>query len=557
MKKHLLKLFLFLSSTLIAQRNPDAFIFKYSITEANEAVAFNIGDPTKVFDYNVDWGDGTTNDNLTDAANHTYTIPGEYEVSITGIFPTLTFFLNPIVSIEQWGTNEWESCARMFHFNSELTSINATDIPNFSPNTSLELMFANCDQFDADINNWNVSNVTNMTSMFLNAFKFNSPLNDWNVSNVTLMSAMFNNAEAFNQPLNDWNVSNVTDMTSMFEKAESFNRPINDWTVSKVKGMQRMFSEATKFNQPLNNWDVSEVISMLGMFNRASTFNQNINNWITSSLTNTTDMFNTAVAFDQPLDNWNMSKVKDMGGMFLGATVFNQNINSWDTSSLESVTALFENAITFNQPLDNWDLSNINGQEAYQFVFSGATSFDQPLENWYPRQGSDILSMFAFLDNSGISSENYTKTLNAWARAIDILEGDSLDVFSLGAENVDYCDEALVAINILENDLNWRLNHRGIDPDCTGATLSTVDFDTIRANENVMYFNYNTSALDITTKDNANLKVYDLLGREVMSTKIKRGETSQNLNELQPSIYIAKLENEVIGQNKILKVILN
>lgn len=554
MKKIFLQLFLFLTSMLLAQTNPDAFIFKYNITDANQAISFNIGDSTKTFDYNVDWGDGTTNTNQSASADHTYAIPGEYTVSITGVYPSLKFSLNPIISIEQWGTNEWESCVSMFGRNRMLTSINATDIPNFAPGVSLESMFIDCNELEANINNWDVSNVTNMSSMFLNAFKFNSPLDKWNVSNVTLMTAMFNNAEAFNQSINKWNVSNVTNMTSMFEKAESFNTSINNWNVSKVKDMRRMFSEATKFNQALNDWDVSNVTLMTSMFNDAESFNQALNNWDVSNVTIMGVMFNNAKLFNQPLDNWNVSKVINMDSMFSNTESFNQDISNWNVTSLESVSAMFENALEFNQPIGNWDMSNIKSFEN-DFVFNNAASFDQSLENWYPRQGSGVSIMFDYLTGSGISSENYTKTLLAWAKAADILNGTGVRVFNFGAVNVDYCDDALIAINILENDLNWRLDHGNIDPNCTGATLSTLDFDTIAANE--MYFNYNTNTLDITVEDEANLKVYDLLGREVMNAEIKSGTTTETLNELQPAIYIARLKSINLGSEKFLKVILN
>ncbi|WP_010522826.1 BspA family leucine-rich repeat surface protein [Aquimarina agarivorans] len=610
MKKLFLPLFLFFTSMLLAQTNPDAFVFKYNITNANQAISFDVGASTKAFDYNVDWGDGTTDTNLSALANHTYTTPGEYTVSITGVFPILKFSLNPIISIEQWGTNEWESCESMFGRNRMLTSINATDIPNFAPSASLQSMFIDCEQLEANINNWDVSNVTNMSGMFLNAFKFNSPLDKWDVSNVTLMSAMFNNAEAFNQPINNWNVSNVTDMTSMFQKAENFNTSINDWNVSKVTSMANMFREAENFNQPLgkwnvskvtnmqnmfrgellrgkmvfnqplntwdvsnvtdmstmfgdaevfnqplNNWDVSKVADMSSMFGGAKAFNQNINSWTTTSLKDTRGMFFKAEAFNQPLDNWDVSKVTDMRSMFSETKVFNQNINSWNTGSLKNVSSLFESAEAFNQPLDNWDLSNISSIE-YEFVFNGATAFDQPLENWYPRQGSGVRFMPFFLNNSGMSSANYTKTLIAWSKAPDILDNSSERFgFIFQAEGINYCDEAILAIQILEDDLNWSVRHGDLDPDCTGPTLSTFDFDT--ENSNSMFYNYNNDTLDIVTEKNTNLTIYDLLGREVMVKEVESGATSQNLRELLPAVYIAKLENHATGNSKLIKIILN
>ena len=45
--------------------------------------------------------------------------------------------------------------------------------------------------FNADISNWDVSNVRSMERMFFRAFDFNQPLNSWNTSKVFTMESMF------------------------------------------------------------------------------------------------------------------------------------------------------------------------------------------------------------------------------------------------------------------------------------------------------------------------------------------------------------------------------
>ncbi|WP_010179251.1 BspA family leucine-rich repeat surface protein [Aquimarina agarilytica] len=593
MKKFILQFTLLVTSFMFAQTDPNAFIIKYK-TEAKRLKAIiEIDDKFAGYDFNVNWGDGTTDTNITDDVTHEYATVREFTVSITGVYPALELGGKstgaPVISVEQWGTNEWLSGEKMFAFIKEFKTINATDIPNFSKATSLKAMFFSCKEFNSDISKWDVSTIKDFSDMFLKTEKFNSPLNDWDVSSAIFMERMFFSSDIFNQPLNDWDVSNVTNMASMFkatigfsgpsefnqpldkwdvsnvtnmrsmfEGADKFNQPLNSWNVSKVTITSDMFSGALKFNQPLDKWDVSNVEVMGGMFAGAESFNQSLNSWNVGKVTEMSSMFSGAKEFNQPLNNWDVSKVISMGGMFSNAEVFNQNINTWDTSSVEELSYIFAEAKAFNQPLDNWDLSNISSVE-HDGVFRGATSFDQPLENWYPRQGSGVKNMRLFLSESGMSSENYTKTLIAWSKAPDIIDDSAVEFgLNLEAKGVDYCDEAISAIEILENDLNWFIEHGDIDPDCSGPTLSTNDFSTIADNDTTMYFDYQTNSIAIQTETKAALTVYDLFGREVIVKQIASGISSENLSSLQPALYIVKLKNNgVAGKDKLLKVILN
>ena len=54
-------------------------------------------------------------------------------------------------------------------------------------------------EFDGDISNWNVGNVTDMSFMF-NRSKFNGDISDWNVGNVTNIKYMFYGCPLENRP---------------------------------------------------------------------------------------------------------------------------------------------------------------------------------------------------------------------------------------------------------------------------------------------------------------------------------------------------------------------
>ena len=238
------------------------------------------------YNYTVDFGDGTVLTNQMFNASHTYSSPGIYTVSISGVFPVFDVsdsynISQKLRTVEQWGDIQWQSMRRSFEGCSYLI-INAADFPDLNNVTDMSYMFDDANSINSPtISNWNVSNVTNMKYLFSGADNFNQPLNNWDVSNVTDMKGLFRGSN-YNQPLNNWDVSNVIQMSYMFAGA-NFNQPLNDWDVSNVKYMESMFANS-EFNKPLSNWDVSSVES--GFFDAGfkymfgnSNFNQDISSW--------------------------------------------------------------------------------------------------------------------------------------------------------------------------------------------------------------------------------------------------------------------------------------
>ena len=276
----------FLSTQIQAQNSP--FITTWEVNSSYATIELR-ADRQFTYSYNVDFGDGTTYNNVTGNVSHNYSTSGIYIISITGDFPRFDVVSCgnnsscKLLSIDQWGDIEWQSMEYAFGGHAFL-SINATDTPDLSQVTSMKGMFM-ASSINQDINNWDVSNVENMELLFYNATSFNQPLNSWNVSNVKSMFGMFRQATNFNQPLDNWDVSNVEIMGGnsmyggMFEGASSFNQPLNNWDVRKVVDFNNMFQNAVSFNQPLSNWDLDAAMHIHGMFNGAASFNQDLSFW--------------------------------------------------------------------------------------------------------------------------------------------------------------------------------------------------------------------------------------------------------------------------------------
>ncbi len=158
-------------------------------------------------------------------------------------------------------------------------------------------LFEGRDDFNQDISNWDVSNVSDISWMFLELSSFNQDISQWNTSNVIDMSYMFAEAESFNHDLSSWDVSNVTDMSFMFGVASSFNQPLAGWNTSNVTDMSWMFYGADSFNQDLGDWDVSNVTDMSDMFERAESFDQDLRSWDVTGKITTSMFYETPMEF--------------------------------------------------------------------------------------------------------------------------------------------------------------------------------------------------------------------------------------------------------------------
>ncbi|KAB5491848.1 MULTISPECIES: BspA family leucine-rich repeat surface protein [Flagellimonas] len=366
--------------------NPNAFVTTWRTTAANEQIVIGTDDDdflNYVYDYTIDWGDGTVEEINTSAPpSHAYATAGDHTVAILGQFPHIYMDngdATKLLSIDQWGNIQWEDMSFAFRGCTQMT-YKATDVPD-------------------------LSQVTDMRSMFENATAFNGDIGDWDTSNVTRMGSMFKNATAFNQDIGGWDTSNVTElgMESMFENATAFNQDISGWDTSGITSFSSMFKGATTFDQPIGGWETSNVINMFGMFSGATSFNQNINTWDTSNVLTMGSMFRDATAFNGDVTGWDTSKVNNMSNMFNGASSFNRNVTGWDTSNVTNMAYMFNGATTFNVTLGAWDISSVT-------------------------------NMTGMLDNCGMSTLNYSFTLNGWNN-----QPNTPDNIVLGAAGLSVC----------------------------------------------------------------------------------------------------------------------
>jgi hypothetical protein len=138
--------------------------------------------------------------------------------------------------------------------------VTATDTPNLTGCLSFKETFNSCSPLTGtNFENWDLSgaSASDFSFMFIQCDNFNANLNSWDMSKATNLTGMFFFASIFNQPLNDWNVSGVINFNSMF-RFSSFNQPLNNWNVCAATNMLNMFLN-TPFDQDISSWKVPEI----------------------------------------------------------------------------------------------------------------------------------------------------------------------------------------------------------------------------------------------------------------------------------------------------------
>ena len=366
------------------------FITTWEILSNGESITI----PTNgAGNFEVDWGDGSSESGLSGPVGHTYASSGVYTIEINGDFPAISFSGSPdagkVLTIEQWGNIAWTTMDGAFRGCFQLVS-NASDAPDLSGATSLTSMFREATNFTGDLSNWDVSTITNMGQMFNQAANFTSDLSGWTTTNVTNMSSMFESAASFNGNIGTWDVSNVTNMNAMFKGAASFNQDLNDWTPFSLENMGEMFENATAFNGNISSWDVTTVTNMNRVFSNATDFNQDISAWNTGNVTDMGSMFTFATSFGQDLSSWDVSNVNNMESMFRGATSFDGNIGIWNVSSVTNLSSMFRDT-DINADVQFWDVSTVTNTS---LMFSGNTGFNTPLSSWTPASLENMNGMF-------------------------------------------------------------------------------------------------------------------------------------------------------------------
>lgn len=252
------------TSTIEAYNQDPAFIMTI---DTGASKSFKIPVPLEgVFNYDVDFGDGTILTGQSTEIEHTYSTAGTYQIKITGAYPRLHFGRGTmgaerpkLLSIDNWGTQPWESMQGAFFSCVNLTTINATDVPDLSNVTLMDSMFRGCSNLGiVDLSAWNVSNITSTAIMFYGCYKFESDLSAWDIGNVVNPTNMFYQCYKFQSDLSAWDTKSVTNSSNMFNSATLFDSDLSAWDIELNEDMNQMLNgtsmSTTNYSNLLIAW---------------------------------------------------------------------------------------------------------------------------------------------------------------------------------------------------------------------------------------------------------------------------------------------------------------
>lgn len=313
----------------------------------------------------------------------------------------------------------------------------------------------------------------------------------WSSPIALVVDVSINQTVSFNLPLGDglidWGDGNTTVVTASAlyshtyaastgtYKVVIYGDVLYDWyayntntpSVVGILSYGHKGDRISYFYSPNLTYVPSEISPELTLLNRAfrncSSFNSSsVTSWDTSNVTNMISVFQDATSFNQDISGWDVSNVTFFLLTFDGAASFNQDISGWDVSSAVYMDEMFHGATSFNQDISGWDTSNV---QSLFFTFYGATSFNQDLG---ALPINNVTGMYFMLYNTGISVENYSRTLIGWANqhyagnANDNIDlGQVLQNYNTTTYGTGHFTDAASARNYLVNTAGWTITDSG------------------------------------------------------------------------------------------------
>tara|TARA_R110002020_G_scaffold468934_1_gene693566 strand:+ start:5 stop:1921 length:1917 start_codon:yes stop_codon:yes gene_type:complete len=433
-----------------AAYGPEAFVTEWTVGAGDTIKLWHYDGGISGFtmDYDVDWGDGSSNSNVTTVdETHTYADAGTYQVVITNQFGALNMFRASatekgyLTKMVQWGTdNIWSALYRMFY---QCTNMlyEATDYPNLTnlvENKDARQMFRECSSITAlDLSNWtNTSNFTNLSQAFqkLNACA-SLNLSGLDFSDVTNFDNGFREigtAVGGGCAINLSNITwgSVTNFSFMFYLTDASSLDLSGWDFTgnpDVDLYAFMYDFEFVGEIDLSTWINFSSWRTLYAFRNINATGMNITGWDTSNATSYYGMFYQAAELERIIGLNELSSASVTGNaiqaMFQDCKMlsFTGTANNFSSAwglglgNCTNISYMFyrvgSNLGSGGSPpyVDNWVL-NSNTSITHMFYFTKFSSAPA-IQSWDTSSLAGTQTSFIYASNWGTP---YTLDLSAW-----------------------------------------------------------------------------------------------------------------------------------------------
>ena len=457
----------------------DGMILEWTLPSA--ATIYIRGYNGKTYNYDVDWGDGSTESGVTNySKTHAYAAAGTYQVKISGDFAGFRMdniagtWKSYLTKVIQWGNIEFTTFYGAFGACIGLTSIppESPDISNLTGGSFK--MFYNCSSLTSlDLSNW--TNTDNFSgsghSTFYGLTKCESlNLTGFDTSNLTntqdFMAHCGRGAGGctVTAPNLDW--SGTTTLYRMFYRScLKTDSDISNWTLNASGvSLARFFYESGTFSTPtfsgvsevdMSTWNNTSGINNMQyfMYNANAVKNINITNWDTS---NVTDMFRAFYGCAQLQEIIGLSTV-DVSSVTSATTMFyntrrlkfdNHNFgpswNNWAAATFSFGSMFYRNGNSLSDAdagppptVADWSMPNATGDMSSVFREAKYTAGSTITINWNYPNCSSLLQIFYI--TKGVSTINFNATTtNTLTNMVNFArQAPSINSITFGS-NVDF-----------------------------------------------------------------------------------------------------------------------
>lgn len=385
------------------------FVSEWRTTSANETITLPLKDGY-LYNAVVDWGDGSGTFAITSYddpdASHTYSMAGDYTVTISGMMEAWNFLDGhqagsnrlKIIEVSEFGGLGWEN---------------------------LEFAFYNCTNL-VSFEGGETASVINMNSMFKGASSLNFlDISSFDTSRVQDMGSMFyQNSGLVSLDLSALDTSSVENMESMFSGASSLIvLNISNFNTANVTDMSYMFADTSSLaSLNVSSFNTANVIDMSYMFyNMSNVTNLNLSNFTTSNVENMNFMFGKVFNLSTlDISNFNTLNVENMGSMFYQASSLTTlDLSHFNTINVNNMSSMFLGASSLTSlDISSFNTANVTDMGAMFHQLSSVTSLD--LSHFDTFQVTNMSSMFSqtfdltALDATGWDIANVTNSTDIW-----------------------------------------------------------------------------------------------------------------------------------------------